>query len=53
MISALLMLRRLAAALRVALLVEIARRLGMGFMTARAELEAAKAAKKREATARA
>jgi hypothetical protein len=33
----------------IGILVEIARRLGMGFMTARAEVEAAKAAKGSEA----
>lgn len=35
----------------IGILVEIARRLGMGFMTARAELEVAKAAAKSEASA--
>lgn len=34
----------------IGILVEVARRLGMGFMTARAELEAAKASKETEAT---
>jgi hypothetical protein len=83
MLSALLMIRRLAEALRVALreedfgrilsagllliikvftagyvlvgigiLVEVARRLGMGFMTARAELSEAKAAAKSETSDR-